>query len=56
MLTTLTRRNLLLSIENNDFFPNKYIIDLQYDGMDCDWEDVDDFEGEYYNTEYFESK
>ena len=47
---------LTLSIENNEFFPNKYIVDLKYDEMDCDWEDVDDFEGEYYNTEYYESK
>ena len=46
---------LTLTIENNEFFPSKYITDLQYDGMDCDWEDVDDFEGEYYNTEYFKS-
>ena len=47
---------LTLSIENNEFFPNKYIVDLKYDEMDCEWEDVDDFEGEYYNTEYYESK
>ena len=47
---------LTLSVEYNEFFPNKYIIDLQYDDMDGDWEDVDDFEGEYYDTEYFESK
>ena len=47
---------LTLSVENNEFFPNRYIIDLQYDDMDGDWEDVDDFEGEYYDTEYFESK
>ena len=47
---------LTLSVENNEFFPNRYIIDLQYGDMDGDWDDVDDFEGEYYDTEYFESK
>jgi hypothetical protein len=47
---------LTMSIVKNEFYPYSYIGSFKYDGKDCDWGDIEDFDGEYYNTEYFESK
>ena len=47
---------LSMSIVKNEFYPYSYIGSFKYDGIVCDWGDIEDFDGEYYNTEYFESK
>jgi len=47
---------LVLNIQNNEFFEtSKYLVGIEYDMLDLDYDETVDFEGEYFNGIFFNS-